>query len=99
MKLLLGLLLAAAPPVALKSVSVALPQDESQFAGPDADLLNGNCTGCHSATMILYQPRMDAAHWAESVKKMRDVYKAPIADADAAKLPDALARVAARHGP
>jgi hypothetical protein len=96
MKLLLGLLLAAAAPATLKSVQVAFPEDDSQFVGTDADLLNGNCTGCHSATMILYQPRMDAAHWADSVKKMRDVYKAPIQDEDAAKLPAALARVQAQ---
>lgn len=96
MKLLVLALLAVAAPPALKSVEIQLPDDESQFTGPDAELLNGNCAGCHSPTMILYQPRMDAAHWAESVKKMRDVYKAPIADADAAKLPEALARAQAR---
>ena len=93
--LLLGLLAAAAAP-AMKSVDVSLPTDESQFTGPDADLLNANCTGCHSPAMVLYQPRMDAAHWAESVKKMRETYKAPIEDADAAKLPAALAAVQAR---
>jgi hypothetical protein len=92
MKLLILTLLAAVVPPALKSVEILLPADESLFTGPDADLLNGNCAGCHSPTMILYQPRMDAAHWAESVKKMRDVYKAPIAEADTARLSDALAR-------
>lgn len=96
MKLLLAALIAAAAPPALTSVEIAMPSDEPQFTGPDADLLNGNCAACHSAEMVLYQPRMDAAHWAETVKKMRDVYKAPIEDADAAKLPDALVRLQAR---
>ena len=96
MKLLLAALLAAAAPQALRSVEVSLPDDESQFTGPDADLLNANCTGCHSASMVLYQPHMDAARWAESVKKMRDVYKAPIEEADAVKLPEALARAQAK---
>lgn len=96
MKLLLAVLLAAAAPQALQSVEISLPGDESQFTGPDADLLNANCTACHSPAMVLYQPRMDAAHWAESVKKMRETYKAPIEDADAAKLPEALARVQAQ---
>lgn len=96
MKLLVLLLLAAAASPALKSVEISLPDDESQFTGPDADLLNANCTGCHSASMVLYQARVDAAHWAESVKKMRETYKAPIEDADAAKLPEALARLQAK---
>lgn len=96
MKLLLLAVLAAAAAPAMKSVDVSLPADESQFTGPDADLLNANCTGCHSPSMVLYQARMDPAHWAESVKKMRETYKAPIEDADAARLPAALAAVQAR---
>ena len=95
MKLLLAALLAAAPPL-LQSVEVQLPDDETQFTGPDAELLNGNCTACHSPAMVLYQPRMDAAHWVESVKKMRETYKAPIDEADATKLPEALARAQAK---
>ncbi|MBS0504334.1 MAG: cytochrome c [Proteobacteria bacterium] len=93
MKLILAALIAAAAPPALKSVEVSRPSDEPQFTGPDAELLSANCAACHSADMVLYQPHMDAAHWAETVKKMRDVYKAPIEDADAAKLPEALARL------
>lgn len=93
MKLLItALLAAAATPATLKPMDITLPDDEAQFVGADADLLNGNCTACHSPSMILYQPRMDAAHWAESVKKMRETYKAPIEDSDAALLPAALAR-------
>ena len=83
---------AAAAPLSLQSVEVSLPDDETQFADPDADLLNASCTACHSPAMVLLQPRMNAAQWAESVNKMRTVYKAPIEDADAAKLPDALVR-------
>lgn len=96
MKILALALIAAVAAPALKSVEVSLPDDETQFTGPDADLLNANCTGCHSPAMVLYQARMDAAHWAESVKKMRETYKAPIDDAAAAKLPAALAAVQAR---
>lgn len=96
MKLLAAALIAAAAPPALQSVEIAMPTDEAMFAGPDADLLNGNCAACHSADMVFHQPRMAAAQWAETVKKMRDVYKAPIEDADAAKLPEALARLQMR---
>ena len=70
-----------------------LPDDEVQFTGPDADLLNGNCLACHSASMVLLQPKMNAKQWSASVEKMRLVYKAPIEDEDAARLPDALARL------
>jgi hypothetical protein len=94
MKLLALLLLAAAP--ALQSVDVSMPDDESQFTGPDADLLNANCTACHSPSMVLLQPKMTAEEWGHSVAKMRNIYKAPIEDADAAKLPLALARATAR---
>ena len=42
MKLLIIALLAAAATPALKYVEISLPDDESQFTGPDADLLNAN---------------------------------------------------------
>lgn len=90
MKALIALALVAAP------VEFALPDDEAQFTGPDADLLNANCLACHSASMVLLQPQMSAEQWHHSVEKMRNVYKAPIEEADAAKLPDALARAQSR---
>lgn len=96
MKLVLALLFVGAT-VAFKPVEVTLPAEEPQFEGPDADLLNGNCLACHSAEMVLAQPLMTAEQWAHSVQKMRTVYKAPIEDADAAKLPAALARLQARR--
>lgn len=93
MKALALVMALAAAPVALKPVEVQLPADEPQFAGPDADLLNGNCAACHSPEMILAQPRMTEEQWRHSVEKMRTVYKAPITDEDAAKLPAALVRL------
>lgn len=96
MKLLITLLLAGAA-IAFKPVEVTLPAEEPQFEGPDADLLNANCLACHSAEMVLAQPRMTEVQWRHSVEKMRTVYKAPIEDADAAKLPGALARLQTRH--
>lgn len=93
MKLLLALLLAGAAVPALQSVDITLPADESMFAGPDADLLNGNCLACHGTEMVLFQPKMTAEAWGHSVTKMRNVYKAPISDEDAALLPAALERV------
>lgn len=92
MKLVLALLLAAAA----QSAAISLPDDESQFTGPDADLLNGNCLACHGTEMVLLQPRMSAEAWGHSVAKMQHIYKAPITDEDAARLPQALMRVQAK---
>jgi hypothetical protein len=50
--------------------------------GPNADLVRAACTGCHSAEMILNQPRLDAKAWTATVEKMAKVYKAPVAPAD-----------------
>lgn len=93
MKALLLIAALAAAPAALKPVEVQFPADEPQFAGPDADLLNANCAACHSSEMISTQPRMTEDQWRSTVDKMRTVYKAPIEDADAARLPAALARL------
>jgi cytochrome c5 len=78
----------AAP--ALTKVDVTLPSEEAFFEGPQADTLNTNCTACHSAEMVLYQPSLSAAQWASVVKKMREVYKAPIAEEDDADIVAAL---------
>lgn len=81
---------ADAAPVALKKVDVALPTDEAYFDGPQADTLNTNCTACHSAEMVRYQPSLTADQWKATVKKMREVYKAPIAEEDDADIVAAL---------
>lgn len=67
----------------LASTSVDLPIDDQQYpAGPHADVINANCTACHSASMALTQPALTADQWKATVTKMREVYKAPIADRD-----------------
>lgn len=50
--------------------------------GAAADPVNANCIACHSAGMVLTQPKLSAAVWQEEVNKMRLTYKAPIAEAD-----------------
>ena len=96
MKAMLIVAALAAAPLGLKSLTVTLPDDEAAFTGPDADLLNGNCLACHGAETVLLQSRMTEAQWKASVAKMRDAYKAPIDDADAALLPAALVRAQAQ---
>lgn len=67
---------------ALASRTIALPADDVRFPEPAGALLNRNCVSCHSASMILYQPRLTEAQWQAAVAKMRDAYHAPIAEAD-----------------
>jgi hypothetical protein len=70
---------------------IALPENaEALPPGPHLDLVTANCTSCHSAMMLTTQPALKREQWAASVKKMREVYKAPIADGDVAPILDYL---------
>ena len=67
----------------LRSENVEWPDNDRPFpqaAGVDA--VTQNCTGCHSANMVLTQPVLSAATWQAEVDKMRKLYKAPVAEAD-----------------
>lgn len=69
--------------VTLVSVSETLPaESETLPANAGADVVTANCTACHSAAMITAQPPLKPEQWAATVKKMREVYKAPVAEAD-----------------
>lgn len=84
--------------VTLTSTSVTLPEDRAQFApAPGGALLDANCTGCHSASMVLAQPPLKFEQWQATLTKMREVYKAPIADRDVPALLNALTQVTARR--
>jgi hypothetical protein len=74
---------AAAPSggVTLRSVSVDFPDPGRTFPGA-ADVVNDNCLACHSAGMVLTQPHLSRGDWQAEVDKMRNAYKAPIADTD-----------------
>jgi hypothetical protein len=83
------LLLAAAPPT--RPLSVALPDEEGLLPeryGVTSDAVNNNCLACHSAAMILAQPRLNRVQWGETIAKMRTVYAAPIDPADEAAILD-----------
>ena len=62
------------------------------FTGQGADAINSNCLACHSAGMVLNQPALAKAAWQAEVNKMIQIYKAPIAAADAAAIVDYLTR-------
>ena len=77
----------------LVSDTVELPIDDQQYPdGPHADVINANCTACHSASMALNQPPLSADQWKAEVSKMRDTYKAPV---PASAMPDIVAYLTA----
>lgn len=81
-------------PVALKSVSVTFPQSTRPLPdGPGLATVQNNCLSCHSAGMILVQPRMPKAAWAAEVTKMRNVYKAPVDEKDVPAIVDYLVAI------
>jgi mono/diheme cytochrome c family protein len=76
-------------------VSYTLPDETAVFKpGPNLEVVQNNCTACHSADYINTQPRgpnFKKDFWQAEVTKMIKVYGAPIDDADAAKIVDYLA--------
>ena len=96
----LALLLALAAaclggPANAAPVSYTLPDETAAFKpGPNLEVVQNNCTACHSADYIGTQPRgpkFKKDFWQAEVTKMIKVYGAPIDDADAAKIVDYLA--------
>lgn len=75
-----------------KSVSVQLPQSDRTFpGGHEAEAINNNCLACHSAGMVLTQPKRSRTEWSATVNKMIHTYKAPIDDTDVPAIVDYLA--------
>ena len=76
-------------------VSYALPDETAAFKpGPNLEVVQNNCTGCHSADYINTQPRgpkFKKDFWQAEVTKMIKVYGAPIDDADVGRIVDYLA--------
>jgi cytochrome c5 len=79
--------------VTLRSVNVDFPNRDRQFEGPGADVVNNNCLTCHSAGMVLTQPRLPRAVWQAEVEKMRNTYKAPVDAEDVPAIVDYLANL------
>lgn len=83
----------------LVSTAITLPADDTHFpAAAGSDLLEANCTACHSASMVLTQPPLKPEQWQATVTKMREVYKAPIAERDVPALVGALSTPGMRGG-
>ena len=79
---------------AAKPISYALPDETATFKpGANLDVVQNNCTGCHSADYIQTQPRGEKfkkEFWQAEVTKMIKTYGAPIEDADVPKIVDYL---------
>jgi mono/diheme cytochrome c family protein len=92
MKLLIAMLLCAAPALAA-SRTYELPEETAALAdGPGHDLAAANCTGCHSADYVITQPKVPNARafWTAEVTKMRAAYGAPLEGADMPAIVDYL---------
>jgi len=82
-------LLSLRAPAATKPgvVSVTFPAATVQFKpGPNLAAAQANCLVCHGADYIYNQPPLTKAGWTGSVNKMRNVFKATIADGDVDKI-------------
>jgi mono/diheme cytochrome c family protein len=88
-----GRAMLAATVIVLATGAYRLPPERQRaLAGKDAELVAANCSGCHSLDYITHQPpTMGPAFWTAEVTKMRTVYGAPVADADAPRIAAALA--------
>ena len=80
--------------VIAKPISYRLP-DETATLKPAAevDVVQANCSACHSSDYIETQPRSQASKrgfWQAEVTKMIKVYGAPIDEGDVGKIVDYL---------
>ena len=76
-------------PVGAKPISYELPEETAAFKpGPNLEVVQNNCTACHSVDYIQTQPRgpkFKKDFWQAEVTKMIKVYGAPIDDATSAR--------------
>ena len=81
--------------VSAKPVSYKLLDETAAFKpGPNLEVVQNNCTACHSADYVKTQPegpKFKKDFWLAVVTKMIKVYGAPIEDADVGKIVDYLA--------
>jgi sulfite dehydrogenase (cytochrome) subunit B len=79
-----------------KSISYKLPNETATFKpGPDLEIVQNNCTACHSVDYVQTQPRgpkFKEDFWRAEVTKMIKVYGSPIDEAGVSTIVDYLAR-------
>jgi mono/diheme cytochrome c family protein len=104
-KHLLPLLVAAtlAAPAFAVTKTLVLPPDGAQLKASPLEgyvKAQANCVACHSAEYMLYQPATaPRGYWENMVKRMQQVFKAPIADADIPPIVDYLVKTYGNEQP
>lgn len=98
---LAGLALALSMPIGAKDIQ--LPPDGVQLtpsAMPGYAKAQANCTMCHSAEYMRYQPPTAARpYWDAMVHRMKAVFKAPVADEDMPEIVDYLVKTYGNEQP
>ena len=80
--------------------SIVLPQYPPDIEdGPNKEVYQKNCLICHTARYVSMQPRFSKAVWQSEVKKMVDVYGAPIPEADQALIVEYLVAIKGVEAP
>jgi cytochrome c553 len=72
--------------------TLTLPPEEATALadGPGRSAVLSRCGACHSMRYIAGQPRLSRKGWQAEVDKMKNVYGAPVTDADAPLIVDYL---------
>ncbi|MDQ6882330.1 MAG: cytochrome c, class I [Pseudomonadota bacterium] len=95
--------LVLASPAQAGAKTIELPADPVQLKPsslPGYATAQANCVACHSAEYMQYQPPNAARpYWDAMVKRMKTVFKAPIADADMPAIVDYLAKTYGNEQP
>ena len=77
--LVLAALVSACAPMPWHRVQVQLPESTASLPpGDGSAVANSQCLVCHSAGMILTQPKLTEKQWTDTINKMRNVYGAPL---------------------
>ena len=80
--------------------SIVLPQYPPEILqGPNVETYRANCLICHTARYVSMQPRFSKTVWQNEVKKMVDVYGAPVSEADQALIVKYLVAVKGADAP
>jgi sulfite dehydrogenase (cytochrome) subunit B len=94
--LMAGICNSALVEVRARPISYTLPGEAAAFRpGPNLEIVQNNCTACHSADYVQTQPRgakFKEDFWRAEVTKMIKVFGAPIDEADIGKIVDYLAQ-------
>jgi cytochrome c5 len=87
MKLRMRLIFASCALLAAGVARGASEESIKLLDAPGRDLVKARCSACHSVDYVqMNAPVFDRAGWQKSVRKMIDVFGAPISDDDASRI-------------